>query len=53
MKKFEELENVRELIAYIRLKGIPTDQEKICRMQDLVGHCSEDELAVLANDDGT
>lgn len=53
MKKFEELENVRELIDYVRMNGVPTDQEKICRMQDIVGHSSEQELASLANNDGT
>lgn len=43
---------IKELIEYITRFGIPTDQENICKMQDIVGHSTIGELLFVANDIG-
>lgn len=51
--KLEQIENAQELLTYIAAFGIPTDTDSICRMQDIIGHSSIDDLVALARDNGT
>lgn len=50
--KFEDIKTARELIDYTSIHGVPTDQESVCRMQDIIGHSTVEELETLANDNG-
>ena len=51
--KLNEIKTAAELITFVSAFGIPTDQESICTMQDIIGHTGQDELVRLATDDGT
>ena len=51
--KLEQIEKMEDLITYISAFGRPTDQESICRMQDIVGHTALEDLIKFATDDGT
>lgn len=52
MMKFEDIKTAQELIDYISIHGMPTDEESICRMQDIVGHTAIEDLDFLANNIG-
>ena len=47
--KLEQITTAAELITYTLAFGVPTDPESICRMQDIFGHSSYEELSELAN----
>ncbi len=50
--KFEEIKTAAELMEYISISGMPTDQERIFRMQDIIGHTAVEDLVAIANDIG-
>lgn len=52
MNSFSDIKTIQELIAYIAAHGMPTDEESVCRMQDIVGHSTIEELDFLANNIG-
>lgn len=47
--KLEQITTASELITYTLAFGVPTDPESICRMQDIIGHSTEEELEALAD----
>lgn len=48
MTRFEEIKTAEELLQYTRIHGIPTDQDSINFMQDIVGHDTLRNLTALA-----
>lgn len=48
-KVFEGIKTAEELVDYTIIHGTPCDMESICRMQDIFGHSSYEELSELAN----
>ena len=50
--KLEQIETATELVALVSWQGVSTKQEDICRMQDIIGHSTIEELDRLANDHG-
>ncbi|MCI9505764.1 MAG: hypothetical protein HFF62_04120 [Oscillospiraceae bacterium] len=52
MSKYDSIKTASDLVADVQLNGLSTDQEDICRAQDIFGHTSIEELARLANDTG-
>lgn len=51
--KLEQIETAAELVALVSWQGVSTKQEDICKMQDIIGHSTLDQLDVLANDKNT
>ena len=51
--KLDQVKTADELISLISWQGIPTDIDSICRMQDIIGHSTQEELIRLAQDNGT
>ena len=49
--KFESIRTIDELMNFIQAHGIPTDTESICKMQDIAGHSTIEELTEIANGD--
>ena len=49
---YDNIKTARELITNIRLHGMSTAEEDICRIQDIFGNSTYEELADLANDIG-
>lgn len=52
MSKYDSIVTAADLVAEVRLHGLSTDQEDICRAQDIFGNTPTVELAILANDIG-
>lgn len=52
MSKYDSIKTAAELVAEVRANGLSTDQEDICRAQDIFGHTPIEELDRLANDIG-
>ena len=52
MSKYDSIKTAAELVAEVQLHGLSTDQEDICRAQDIFGSTPVYELALLANDIG-
>ncbi len=52
MSKYDSIKTAADLVAEVKLHGLSTDQEDICRAQDIFGSTPTVELAVLANDIG-
>lgn len=50
--KLEQIETAAELVSLVAWQGVSTKQEDICRMQDIIGHSTIEELDRLANDTG-
>ncbi len=50
--KLEQIETAAELVTLVSWQGVSTKQEDICRMQDIIGHSTIEELDRLANDTG-
>ena len=50
--KLEQIESATELVQLVSWQGVSTKQEDICKMQDIIGHSTLDELIKLANDNG-
>jgi len=50
--KLEQIETATELVQLVSWQGVSTKQEDICKMQDIIGHSTLDELIKLANDNG-
>lgn len=50
--KYSGIQTAAELIAEVQIHGLSLAQEDICRVQDIFGNTSIDELARLANDIG-
>ena len=47
--KLEQIETAAELVTLVSWQGVSTKQEDICRMQDIIGHSTIEELDRLAN----
>lgn len=47
--KYDSIKTARGLLAEVALNGISTREEDICRMQDLFGHSTTEELKELAS----
>lgn len=52
MSKYDSIKTAADLVAEVQLNGLSTDQEDICRAQDIFGNTSIDELVRLASDIG-
>lgn len=52
MSKYDNISSAREMVMYIKMHGLSTKQEDICRVQDIFGRSSVEELIDLANDTG-
>lgn len=52
MSKYDSIKTAAELVAEVQIHGLSTDQEDICRAQDIFGSTPIYELALLANDIG-
>lgn len=52
MSKYDNIKTAADLVAEVKLHGLSTDQEDICRAQDIFGSTPTVELAILANDIG-
>ena len=52
MSKYDSIKTAADLVAEVKLHGLSTDQEDICRAQDIFGSTPTVELAILANDIG-
>lgn len=52
MSNYNKIETAAELVAEVQLHGLSTNQEDICRAQDIFGNTPLEELARLANDIG-
>lgn len=50
--KYDSIQTVAELVAEVQIHGLSLAMEDICRVQDIFGHTSFEELARLANDTG-
>lgn len=50
MSEYEKITTARELINMVRIRGLSTKTEDICRAQDIIGHTTEDKLDELANE---
>jgi len=48
----DQVTTAKELVALVSWQGVSTKQEDICRMQDIIGHSTVEELNLLANDIG-
>lgn len=53
MSKYDKIETAAELVAEVQLHGLSTNQEDICRAQDIFGNSPLEELARLANEKAT
>lgn len=49
-RHYDKIKTVRELINDVRAHGFSTAVEDICRVQDIFGHSSIEELAGVANE---
>ena len=47
--KLEQIETAAELVTLVSWQGVSTKQEDICKMQDIIGHSTIEELDRLAN----
>lgn len=52
MSKYDNITTATELVREVMAHGLSTEQEDICRAQDIFGRASVGELAQLANDIG-
>jgi len=52
MSKYDSIKTAADLVSEVKLHGLSTDQEDICRAQDIFGNTPIVELAALANDIG-
>lgn len=52
MSKYDDIKTAAELVAYVRNHGFSTQQEDICRAQDIFGRSAVEELVELANNIG-
>ena len=52
MSKYDNIETAADLVTEVQLNGLSTDQEDICRVQDIFGQSPVKELIRLANDIG-
>ena len=50
--KYDTIKTAADLVREVQNHGLSTDQEDICRAQDIFGNSSIKELARLANDNG-
>ncbi len=50
--KLEQIETAAELVSLVNWQGVSTKQEDICKMQDIIGNSTIEELERLANDTG-
>lgn len=50
--KYDTIKTAADLVREVQNHGLSTDQEDICRAQDIFGNTSIEELARLANDIG-
>ena len=50
--KYDKITTPAELVSEIRFHGMSTEQEDICRIQDIFGNAPIEELVRLANDIG-
>ena len=50
--KYDQITTPAELVSEIRFHGMSTEQEDICRIQDIFGNAPIEELVRLANDIG-
>lgn len=48
----DQVTTATELVGLVSWQGVSTKQEDICRMQDIIGHSTIEELDLLANDIG-
>lgn len=49
---YKNVKDLAELLVIVKRKGLSTEQEDICRVQDIFGHATEEEMVALANDKG-
>lgn len=49
---YDNIKTAKDLLAHVLIHGLSTEQEDICRVQDILGHSTMGELIELANDDG-
>lgn len=49
---YDNIKTARELVQAVRISGLSTATEDICRAQDIFGHSTIEELEELANDTG-
>lgn len=52
MSKYDSIKTAADLVAEVQMHGLSTDQEDICRAQDIFGNSPIEELVRLANDIG-
>ena len=52
MSIYDNIKTAKDLITEVRAHGLSTNQEDICRAQDIFGHSTVGELAALATDNG-
>ena len=52
MSKYDGIKSAADLVIEVQLHGLSTAQDDICRVQDIIGHASIEELDRLANDIG-
>lgn len=52
MSKYDDIKTAADLVAYVRNHGFSTQQEDICRAQDIFGRSTVEELVELANNIG-
>lgn len=49
---YDNIKTAKDLIREVMVSGLSTKQEDICRVQDIFGHSTIEELVELANDNG-
>lgn len=49
---YDKIMSAKELLDEVKVHGISTKTEDICRVQDIFGHSAVEELVALANDNG-
>ena len=48
MSKYDKISSAAEMVREIRMHGLSIDTEDLCRVQDIVGHSTEEQLTDLA-----
>ncbi len=49
---YNDIKTARELVLHVKFHGLSTNQDDLCRVQDIFGHSTAEELEDLANDIG-
>ena len=49
---YDNIKTAKDLISEVMVSGLSTNQEDICRAQDIIGNSTIEELVALANDIG-